>query len=168
MSNLILGSNSKFGKILKDKLPGVYLNKQQFDLLQPDFSCVKIESVDNLIILARGGAQNFAQAGTIADTVSKLISTVKYNTAWVFTSGLGTYAGSKNNSYIPYSVEKMLLTFVSYKKNFDGHNIKIINPGHMDSDQSYSIAVDKFLLLLDNPPDKNLIWSLSKNSYVPF
>ena len=31
MTNLILGADSKFGKILKNHLPGTYLTRQEFD-----------------------------------------------------------------------------------------------------------------------------------------
>ena len=168
MINLVLGSSSKFGTILAHKLPGIYLNRHQFDLLQPNFVQFDNMSVDNLIVLTRGNATTFGQAGIVADSVSKLLDTVQYKTAWLFTSGLGTYGGSKNNSYIHYSTEKMLLNFVCYKKNFDGHNIKLLHPGHMDSDESYADMVDKFMQLLDNPPEKNLIWSLPGSSYIPF
>lgn len=168
MTNLVLGSSSKFGTILSHKLPGIYLNRQQFDLLQPSFVQFDNMSVDNLIVLTKGNATTFGQAGIVVDSVSRLLDTVQYKTAWIFTSGLGTYGGSKNNSYIHYSSEKMLLNFVCYKKNFDGHNIKLVHPGHMDSDESYTHMVDKFLLLLDRPPEKNLIWSLTSNSYIPF
>ena len=120
MNNLVLGSSSKFGKMLEHKLPGIYLNRHQFDLLQPNFVQFDNMSVDNLIVLTKGNATTFGQAGIVADSVSKLLDTVQYKTAWVFTSGLGTYGGSKNNLYIHYSTEKMLLNFVCYKKTLTG------------------------------------------------
>jgi hypothetical protein len=168
MSNLIIGSNSKFGKILKEILPGTYLNKQEFDLLNPKFEQFKNITVDNVIFLSKGNSKNFSDVGKVCDSIFGLLDHVEYKTAWVFTSGLGTYIESKNNNHVFYSAEKMLINFVAYKKNHSTNNIKIIHPGHMETLESYQAMVNAFVELLNNPPMKNLIWSLPCKSYIPF
>lgn len=168
MTNLILGGNSRFGKILKNYLPGIYLTRQEFDLSAPNFDQFNALVVDNIIFLIASEASSFQQVGKNCDSMFKLLDIVKYNTAWIFTSGHGTFNGSKNNKYVYYSAEKMLLNFVAFKKNHKNYNIKIIHPGHMDTVEDYTNMVDKFLQLIGNPPGKNLIWSLTKNSYIPY
>ena len=168
MTNLILGADSKFGKILKNHLPGTYLTRQEFDLSDPNFNQFDDLIIDNIICLIASNSKSFQQIGKNCDSMFKLLDTIKYNTAWIFTSGLGTFNGSKNNEYVYYSAEKMLLNFVSFKKNHKTCKIQIIHPGHMDTVEEYSEMVIKFLQLMDNPPNKNLIWSLAKNSYIPY
>jgi hypothetical protein len=168
MTNLIVGANSRFGKILKTHLPGTYLNRQEFDLLDPEFDQFKSLTVDNIILLTASNLNSFQQVGKYCDNFFELLDIVKHNTAWAFTSGVGTFHGSKNTDHLYYSAEKMLLNFVAFKKNYGTHNIKIIHPGHMATVEDYITTVDKFLKLMDNPPDKNLIWSLAKNSYIPY
>jgi hypothetical protein len=168
MTNLILGADSKFGKILKNHLPGIYLTRQEFDLSNPNFDQFDALTIDNIICLIASNSKSFQQIGKNCDSIFKLLDTIKYNTAWIFTSGLGTFNGSKNNEHVYYSAEKMLLNFVSFKKNYKTCNIKIIHPGHMATVEEYSDMVNKFLQLMGKPPDKNLIWSLAKNSYIPY
>ena len=38
----------------------------------------------------------------------------------------------------------------------------------MGTDKEYQLMVDKFLKLMSAPPEKNLIWPLDKNSYIPY
>jgi hypothetical protein len=116
MNNLIIGSNSRFGKILIESLPGTYLGRQDFDLLNPNFDQFKNTIVDNVIFLSKGNSKNFSDAGKVCDSMFYLLDTIKYNTAWIFTSGLGTYGGSKNYDSLFYSAEKALINFVAYKK----------------------------------------------------
>lgn len=168
MNNLIIGGNSRFGKILVKSLPGTYLSRQDFDLLDPDFNQFKNTTVDNVIFLSKGNSMNFSNAGKVCDSMFHLLDIIKYNTAWIFTSGLGTYGGSKNQDSLFYSAEKALINFVAYKKNNGLGNIKIIHPGHMDTEDTYQNMVDEFLKLLNNPPLKNSIWSLPKKTYIPF
>lgn len=168
MTNLILGANSRFGKKLKNHLPGIYLTREEFNLLSPTFEQFNSMVVENIIFLTTSNASNFQQVGKSCDSIFRLINQIKYQTVWIFTSGLGTYHGSKNNDHIYYSSEKMLLNFIAFKKNFNNSNIKIIHPGHMETDDEYQSKVDKFLKLMPNPPEKNLIWSLDKNSYIPY
>jgi hypothetical protein len=124
--------------------------------------------VDNIIFLTASNASSFQQVGKNCDSVFKLLDIVKYNTAWIFTSGLGTFSGSKNYENVYYSTEKMLLNFVAFKKNHTTHNIKIIHPGHMSTVEEYANTVNNFLQLMGDPPNKNLIWSLARNSYIPY
>jgi hypothetical protein len=166
MSNLILGANSNFGKLLKTKLPGTYLARQDFNLLTPEFAQFASVDVDNVIFLTKSNATTFAQVGKSCDTVFTLLDTIKYNTAWIFTSRLGTFGGSKNNEHVYYASEKMLLNFISFKKNHANYNIKIIHPGHMGTVEEYTNMVNNFVQLIDNPPDKNFIWCLAKKSYI--
>jgi hypothetical protein len=168
MTNLIFGANSRFGKVLKNHLPGIYLTRDDFDLLAPKFEQFESMVVENIIFLTKSDATNFQQVGQSCDSVFRLINQIEYQTAWIFTSGLGTYIGSKNSDHICYSAEKALLNFVAFKKNHKNNNIKIIHPGHMGTDEEYQLMVDKFLKLMSAPPEKNLIWSLDKNSYIPY
>ena len=168
MNNLIIGSNSRFGKILVKSLTGTYISRQDFDLLNPDFDQFKNITVDHVIFLSKGNSKNFSDAGKVCDSMFYLLDIIKYNTAWIFTSGLGTYGGSKNYDSLFYSAEKALINFIAYKKNNGPGNIKIIHPGHMETEDTYQNMVNAFLELLNNPPSKNLIWSLPKKTYIPF
>jgi hypothetical protein len=167
MNNIILGSGSKLAKHLTQYVPGRYVSKQEFNLLEPNFSQFDTD-IDNLIILAKSNSQNLRDVGIAADTVYKLLTTLKYKHAWLFTSGLGTFHGSKNNDFFMYSAEKMLLNFISYKRNFVKNNIHLIHPGHMETDSDYANTAKKFAELLLTPTEKNLIWSLTKSSYIPY
>ena len=168
MTNIIIGANSKLAKQLTQFVDGQYLSKEQFNLHNPTFEQFNNIDIDHLIILAKSRSQNLKEVGIVADSVYKLLTTTKYNHAWVFTSGMGTYWGSNNSDYFMYSCEKMLLTFISYKQNFIKDNIHVLNPGYMGSDSDYANIAKKFSDLLLNPPEKNLIWSLSTSSYNPY
>lgn len=166
--NLIIGKNSNFGKILEQHLPGSYLGRDQFDLLNPNWSQFDNLSVDNVIFLTKGNPRNFVDVGKICDSVFSLLDRVQHQTAWIFTSGMGTYHGSRNTEHLLYSAEKMLINFIAYKKNHGHNHIRIIHPGHMDRPEIYLERVQDFLELLEDPPSKNLIWSLSDRKYIPF
>ena len=167
-TNLIVGGNSKFGQILREYLPGNYLDRKQFDLFKPNFETFDNLSVEHVIFLAKSRSRDFREVGKVCDTVFSLLDKIDYKHAWVFTSGMGTYSGSDNDQHLIYSAEKMLINFISYKKNFSQHRIHVIHPGHMDQIDVYRNMVQKFLLLLDEPPSENLIWYLPEQKYIPF
>jgi len=121
-----------------------------------------------LIILARGNSNSITSAGKFVDGIISILDSLEYNTAWLFTSGRGTYHGSKNNDLVYYSVEKCLINFVAYKRNFTKKNIVLIQPGRMDLPDEYQARVKIFLKLLETPPNKNLIWDLSTSKYIPY
>jgi hypothetical protein len=167
-TNLVIGGSSRFGKELSNFLPGEYLSKQQLDLRRFNVTPYTKQNYNNLIILSKGNSDSVVEAGSFIDGVIKLLDSLTYKNAWIFTSGMGTYQVSKNNESFYYSIEKNLLNFISYKRNFVKKNIILIQPGRMDSIEEYQEKTKLFLQLLDNPPDKNLIWDLSNNRYMPY
>ncbi len=165
--NLIIGKNSKFGQELIKVLPGNYLSKQDLDLRNFDITPYNAK-YNNLIILAKGNSDSITSAGKFVDGIISILDSLEYNTAWLFTSGMGTYQGSKNNDLVYYSAEKCLINFVAYKRNFTKKNIVLIQPGRMDLPDEYQARVKLFLKLLETPPIKNLIWDLSNSKYIPY
>lgn len=164
--NLVIGGSSRFGKELEKCWPAKYLSSKELNL--HNYSLTDWDSVDydNVVILSKSGSNSIVEVAKFVEGIFQLLNNIHYNKAWIFTSGMGTFQNSKNNQHMTYSAEKMLLNFISYKKNFKDHKIILIQPGQMITVEEYQHRVQDFLKLLDNPPSKNLIWDLSKNCYM--
>ena len=167
MKNLIIGASSRFGSKLKTVLPGVYLNKQELDISE-DIKHNLNDRFDNVCVLITNKSEDIVEASMFIRSLFRLLDTLDFDRAYLFTSGKGTYVESKDSDNIAYSVEKMLLNFISYKKNFDDLKYSLIHPGHMETDDDYDKAVELFVDWMGMIPRKNLIWNLQKKTFMPF
>ena len=95
--------------------------------------------VENIIFLTKSDATNFQQVGQSCDSVFRLINKIEYQTAWIFTSGLGTFIGIKNSDHICYSAEKALLNFFAFKKNHKNDIEVIVAKVHIEPFAGYSL-----------------------------
>ena len=172
MKNLIIGASSRFGERLHKVLTGVYLTRIDLDIgmsnvtyLRDRFDNIRF---DNVIVLVNNRSNNIAEAARFIQSLFDTLDYVDFDKAFLFTSGKGTYIQSKDSKDLSYSVEKMLLNFVSYKRNFDVMKYILVHPGHMSTVEEYDQAVNLFIDSFGNIPRKNLIWNLQKKAFMPF
>lgn len=167
MKNLIIGASSRFGVKLKTVLPGIYLSRQDLDIGKTSYQNIN-NKFDNVIVLINNQSKDIVEAASFIKSLFEVLDSLDFDRAYLFTSGRGTYIQSKDNEDLSYSVEKMLLNFVSYKKNFSDFKYSLIHPGHMELEQHYENAVGLFVKSFIKIPRKNLIWNLQKQMFMPF
>jgi len=159
MKILITGGHGNLATSLKKYIDGDYYGKDMLDLT--DSNCIKnLPMYDILIHTARKNIQ-------INDNLSLLFSKAKK--IFAFTSRQGTFMNWKESGAIDYGLEKLILNFIVYRHNVNKHNVQLIEPGHMETNEQYDNIAKKFSeIFLDWKFEKNMIYDINQNRYIPY
>ena len=159
MTILITGGNGFLSNSLKDYINGDFYGKEMLDV--SDENCINnLPIYDTLIHTATGSRQ-------INDHLPKLFAKAK--NIFVFSSKQGTFLNWKHPAPIEYGLEKLTLNFIVYRHNLENHNAQIFEPGHMETPEQYNNIAKKFSdVYLEWKFEKNMIYDLSVNRYIPY
>ena len=159
MTILITGGNGFLANSLKTYIDGDFYGKDMLDLT--DANCISnLRNYDILIHTATGNK-------TISDHIPLLLTKAKK--IFVFTSKQGTFLNWKQPGSLDYGLEKLNLNFTIYRHNLENHNAQIFEPGHMETPEQYNNIAKKFSeIYLDWKFEKNMIYDLSANRYIPY
>ena len=156
---LVTGGNGNLANSMKKYVDGDYYGKDMLDLT--DRNCVRnLQNYDILIHTATGNNR-------INDNLPLLFSKAKK--IFAFTSKQGTFLNWKKSGPIDYGIEKLTLNFLVYRHNILNANAQIFEPGHMETTEQYDNIAKKFSeLYLDWRFEKNMIYDLSVDRYIPY
>ena len=159
MTILITGGNGSLSNCLKEYIDGDFYGKDMLDVA--DRNCVRnLQHYDVLIHTATGNRN-------INNNLQLLFS--KANKIFAFTSKQGTFINWKKSGPIEYGLEKLELNFNVYRHNLENQNAQLFEPGHMETAEQYDNIAKKFSkLLLDWKFEKNIIYDLSNDKYIPY
>ena len=159
MTTLITGGNGLLANSLKTYIDGDFYGKDMLDVT--DANCINnLPNYDILIHTATGNR-------TINDNIPLLLTKAKK--IFVFTSKQGTFLNWKQPSSLDYGLEKLTLNFTIYRHNLENHNAQTFEPGHMEAPEQYYYIAKKFSeLYLNWKFEKNMIYDLSTDRYIPY
>ena len=159
MKILITGGHGNLANSLKNYIDGDFYGKDMLDLT--NFNCVSnLQNYDIIIHTARKNTK-------INDNLPILFS--KGKKIFAFTSKQGTFMNWKKSTDINYGLEKLVLNFIAYRHNMSEHNIQLIEPGHMETNEQYDSIAKKFSeIFLSWKFEKNMIYDITQNRYIAY